>query len=120
MIKKIVILFMLLIGTLNAGEFDMPEDAGNVYERNCVPCHKYQPVSLENAFMDYLKAYSGEFSLKGSLKEFLKNPTNETSLMNNIFLDRFSVKNRTELSDKELDEAIDIYWDIYNVRKKLK
>jgi len=92
----------------------------NPYVRICMECHKFQPVSLENAFMDYLKAYSGEFSVKGSLKAFLKNPTNETSLMNNIFLDRFSVKNKTALSDAELDEAIDIYWDLYNVRNKLK
>ena len=92
----------------------------NIYERNCVTCHKYQPVSLENAFMDYLKTYSGEFSVKVSIKEFLKNPQNETSVMNNIFLDRFSVKNKTDLNDTALEEAIDIYWDIYNVRNKLK
>ena len=119
MIKKVFILICMTVITLYA-EVPASKQPTNVYERECMPCHKYQPVSLENAFMDYLKAYSGEYSLKGSLKAFLKNPKNENSLMNNIFLDRFSVKNKTTLNDEELDEALDVYWDLYNVRNKLK
>jgi hypothetical protein len=92
----------------------------NIYERTCIPCHRYLPVSLEQMFMRYLKTFSGEKTLKTSLKVFLKTPMEETSVMTDLFIDRFSVKDKSLLSDKQLDEAIDIYWDLYNVRNKLK
>ncbi|SFV51268.1 hypothetical protein MNB_SV-12-742 [hydrothermal vent metagenome] len=93
----------------------------NIYEGNCIPCHKYgMPTTLEGMFMKYLKAYSGEISVKSTLKQFLKKPTKEDSIMSSLFLDRFSVKDKSLLSDEDLTKAIDIYWDLYNVRNKLK
>jgi len=93
----------------------------NIYEGNCIPCHKYgMPSSLEKMFMKYLKAYSGETTVKLTLKQFLKNPTKEDSVMSELFLSRFSVKEKSFLSDEDLSKAIDIYWDLYNVRNKLK
>lgn len=91
-----------------------------VYEQNCIPCHKYQPATLEKMFMLYLKTYSVELSFKVSLKEFLQNPTEEKSLIGNKFIEQFSVKNPTKLNDKELDEAIDTYWKLYNPKENLK
>jgi len=93
----------------------------NAYEKNCLPCHNnHFPISLQRMFMLYLKTYSGEMTLKGALKEYLKNPKKETSVMSDLFIDRFGIKEKTTLSDKELDEAIDIYWKLYNVRNKLR
>ncbi len=112
MIKILFLLFSFTIAIFSKTE--------TVYERNCVPCHRYQPASLEKMFMTYLKTYSGELSVKTTLKEFLKNPTEKDSLMSEIFLDRFSVKDKTTLSDKELDEALERYWELYNVKSKLK
>jgi len=91
-----------------------------VYQRNCVPCHRYQPATLEKMFMLYLKTYSVELSFKVSLKEFLQNPTEEKSLIGNKFIEQFSVKNPTDLNETELDEAIDAYWDLYNPKDNLK
>ncbi len=92
----------------------------NVYEKNCLPCHNnHFPISLQRMFMLYLKTYSGEMTLKSALKGYLKNPDKETSVMSDLFIDRFGIKEKTTLSDRELDEAIDIYWDMYNVRNKL-
>jgi len=93
----------------------------NIYEGNCIPCHKYgMPTTLEGMFMKYLKEYSGEISIKETLKQFLKNPTKEDSVMSELFLDKFSVKEKSFLNDDDLAKAIDIYWDLYNVRNKLK
>ncbi|HHD82309.1 MAG TPA: hypothetical protein ENK82_04560 [Campylobacterales bacterium] len=111
MVKKRLLVILL---TLNLGA------TSEVYERNCIPCHKYQPATLEKMFMLYLKTYSVELSFKVSLKEFLKNPTEEKSLIGNKFIDRFSVKNPTDLNETELDEAVDTYWDLYNPRDHLK
>jgi hypothetical protein len=40
-------------------------------------------------------------------------------LMSDLFIERFSVKDKSKLSEQELEEAINIYWDLYNVRNKL-
>jgi len=114
MIKKIVLILAVVV------EIVVAKSVENAYELNCIPCHRYQPASLEKMFMTYLKTYSGEYSLKGSLKEFLKNPKEEKSLMSDLFIERFSVKDKTILNERELDEAIDIYWDLYNVKSKLR
>jgi hypothetical protein len=91
----------------------------NIYTRNCIPCHEYLPSSLERMFMSYLKVYSGELTLKESLKAFLRKPDKEFSVMSDLFLDRFDVKGPTNLTEKELKEAVDIYWRKYNIRNKL-
>ncbi len=114
MVKKIILLGVVCSIVLGADE---PK---NIYEKNCIPCHRYTPASLDKLFMIYLKTYSGELSVKGAIKAFLKNPTEKDSLMNNTFIKNFSVKNKTALTDEELEEAIDIYWELYDVRKKLK
>jgi hypothetical protein len=93
----------------------------DIYTGNCIPCHEYgMPATLERMFMKYLKSYSGEISVKLTLKQFLKNPLKKDSVMSDLFLSRFSVKDKTLLSDEDLTKAIDIYWDLYNVRNKLK
>ena len=115
MIKRATILCLIL--TLSSLA---EEKKQNIYEHNCISCHQHLPISLENMFMRYLQTFSGEETLKVALKSFLKKPMDETSVMTDLFIDRFSVKNKSLLNDKQLDEAIDIYWDLYNVRNKLK
>jgi hypothetical protein len=70
--------------------------------------------------MSYLKVYSGEKTFKESLKSFLRDPDEVSSTMSELFLDRFGVKSKTELNDKELEEAVNLYWEMYNIRNKLK
>jgi hypothetical protein len=118
MIKKMVIISLVLNVMLYAESKEKEEK--NIYERTCLPCHRYLPSSLGDMYMRYLKTFSGEVTFKASLKAFLKEPLEQTSVMSDLFIDRFSVKDKSLLSDKELDEAIDIYWDLYNVRNKLK
>ena len=40
--------------------------------------------------------------------------------MSDLFIERFGIKEKSTLTDKELEEAIDIYWNLYNVRNRLK
>jgi len=119
-IIKIVLIASLLFNLSFAETKPKKEENLNIYEKECIPCHKYFPASLERMFMTYLKVYSGELTLKASLKAFLKRPDIELSVMSDMFLENFSVKEKSKLSNKELDEAINIYWDLYNVRNKLK
>ena len=107
--RKILLLILFTFG-LNA----------NVYKEVCISCHQSIPAKLDKMFLRYLKENSVELGFKISLKEFLKNPTEEKSLVGNSFIENFSVKDPTELNETQLDEAIGIYWDLYNPKDNLK
>lgn len=113
-----IILVLIFTLVLSGKEIEL-ENRHNVYNKNCLPCHKYLPYSLEKIYMLYLKTFSGEKTFKASLKAFLKKPLEETSVMPDEWIEDFSVKEKTILTDKELDEAINSYWELYDVRNKL-
>lgn len=95
-------------------------NAADVFETNCVRCHKTLPVSIDKYFYRYLLKYSGEKALKESMFEYMKKPTKEKTIMPEAFINRFGVKKKTKLSDKKLKEALDIYWEKYKVFGQLK
>ncbi len=119
MINKIALVLLLTL-SLTGKELEVElEKKYNVYKQHCLPCHEHLPYSLEKIYMLYLKTFSGELTFKASLKAFLKEPMEETSVMPDEWIENFSVKEKTILTDKELDEAIDSYWELYDVRNKL-
>ena len=94
--------------------------AQNVYEWNCIHCHKDLPTSLQQMFKEYLLVYSGEQNVKAGIKHYLKYPNRSISVMSDLFIDNFGIKKKTTLSPEELDEAVDIYWEKFKVVNKLK
>ncbi len=107
---KIVFLALLLAAQL----------AANPYYENCIPCHKNLPVDLDKLFYNYLLKYSSEERVKGALRDYLQSPKESKSVMSEPFLKRFGVKAKTTLSDKELEQAIDVYWELFKVFGKLE
>ena len=114
-----IALFLLLSISLFAKNLDKNDT--NIYERNCVPCHKKFPISLEKLFFRYLLKYSSEKSVKQALIDYLKDPNYYTTVITESnLIDKYGLKQKTKLTDKELKEAIDIYWEKYKVIGKLK
>ena len=111
-IKKLIILFCCAVLFLNAKE--------NIYQRNCIACHKNQAVSLDKLFYRYLLKYSSEKNVKKALFDYLKKPSYFKTVMPSGYINRYGIKLPSKLSDKELKKAIDIYWDKYKVFGKLK
>ena len=110
MVKKICIV-MLLSSAMYAQ---------NIYEKKCVSCHASLPTSLQGMFMRYLLVYSGEKNVKAGLKHYLKYPNKDISVMSDLFINTYGVKDKTRLSDEMLDEILDIYWEKFKVFDKLK
>ena len=118
--EKIVLIFLFFISLLIAEDVNKTTSK-NVYERNCVPCHKSFPISLEKLFFRYLLKYSSEKSVKQALIDYLKDPNYYTTVITESdLIDRYGLKSETNLSDEDLREAIDIYWDKYKVIGRLK
>jgi len=110
MVKKLYIIVLLTVSLF----------AQNAYDKHCVACHKSLPTSLQGMFMRYLLVYSGEKNVKAGLKYYLKYPRKDTSVMSDLFVRTYGIKKQTNLSDKVLDEAIDVYWEKFKVFEKLK
>jgi len=92
----------------------------NAYEKYCVNCHANLPASLHRMFFNYLLIYSSQENTKEAIIYYLKTPDRDISMMSDLFLDTIGVKQPTKLSDKELKEAVDIYWKKYNVIDKIQ
>jgi len=109
MVRGILVSLLLVLGL-----------EANIYKDNCVKCHERLPVSIDKYFYKYLLIYSSENDMKHAMINYLKVPIKETTVMSDSFISRFGVKRKTSLSEKELDEAIEIYWEKYKVFGKLK
>lgn len=92
----------------------------SAYETNCVACHKEMEVGIDKFFYRYLLVFSSEVSLKAALKDYLQYPMKEKTLLPEGLVARFGIKKTTKLNEKELDEAIDTYWQTYKLIGRLK
>ncbi len=107
---RLILIVVLSLNILNA----------NVYKNSCINCHKKLPVSIDKYFYRYLLKYSSEKNVKNAMTSYLKNPNKDTTIMPEAFIKRFGIKKKTKLNNKQLKEALDIYWEKYKVFGKLK
>ena len=108
MVKKLLIINFLFLSILNGSEF----------EKNCLSCH-----TNEFQFQMFMKKYtikhSSEKRIKKAIFEYLKNPSYTTSLLPFGYLNRFGIKDKSNLEDKDLKDMIDIYYKNYNLKSKI-
>lgn len=93
---------------------------GNVYEKNCLACHKNLPVSIDKYFYRYLLKYSSQRSVKKAMMDYMIQPSKEKTIMPEAFISRFGIKKQSNLSKQELEKAINTYWNEYKVFGQLK
>ncbi len=110
MVKKVILFIVLTSGVFSQ----------DVYERHCVGCHKDLPTSLQQMFKEYLQTYSGEENVKAVLKHYLRHPSKSISAMSELFIDTYGIKKKSILNERELNEAINVYWERFKVFDKLK
>lgn len=110
MVKKIILIILL---TLQLFSLD-------IYEKKCVNCHKMLMIDLKDMYFKYLKRYSSEKSVKSVMMYYLENPNIDMTVMPKEYTRLFGIKSKSKLSDQDLKEAIDIYWQKYKVKDNLK
>lgn len=92
----------------------------DIFDKECVYCHKMITVSLKDVYFKYLLRYSSEKSVKSVMFFYLKNPNKNLSVMPKEYIRVFGIKEKAKLSDDDLKKAIDIYWQRYKVFGKIK
>ena len=111
MVKRILVLLFIFYTSLTQA---------SVYKNNCIKCHQDLPVSIDKYFYRYLLKHSSETNVKKAMKEFLNNPSKSKTIMPEAFINRFGVKNKSSLTNEQLDEALNVYWQEYKIFGKLK
>lgn len=91
---------------------------GNTFEKNCLQCHQNE-FQLQMFMKKYSLKYSSKRMIKTAIFDYLKNPTFKNSVLPFGFLNRFGIKNKTHLGDRELKKMIDIYYQRYNLKDKI-
>ncbi len=71
-------------------------------------------------FFNYLLVYSGEKNTKAGLFYYMRYPYKEISVMSELFIQTIGIKKPLDISNRELREAIDIYWEKYRVIGRVK
>jgi len=89
------------------------------FEKNCVECH-FAKQQLEIFISRYTIKYSSETRIKDAIYNYLKNPTQKSSVMPQGFLNRFGIKKPSQLSDSELKNSIDEYYRKYNFKDRIR
>lgn len=93
---------------------------GNVYDQKCIECHKELSYSLQEIFMRYLLAYGGENNVKAGMLHYFMYPSKDISVMPKDFLLENKVYDHGSSKEKDLKNAIDVYWEKYKVKGRLK
>jgi len=88
------------------------------FEHNCRNCH-FQESQLQMFMSRYTLLYSSEKRIKKALYEYLQNPIEKNSVMPKGFLNRWGVKEKSLLEEKELMKSIDEYYEKYNLKQLL-
>jgi len=107
MVKTMLLIFVLS-SFLNASSF----------KKECLHCHT-NDLKFNMMMKKYTIKYSSEKRIKKSIFEYLKNPTQDKSVLPLGYINRFGIKEKTKLDNKILKDMIDIYYKQFNLKSKI-
>jgi len=91
-----------------------------ILERNCLGCHREQRLPDTLIYRRYLLKYSSTNRIEKALANYLKHPSQSTSIMPAEFFLRFPMREPTQMDDATLHENIRRYLNYFDVRKRLR
>ncbi|MBD3807297.1 MAG: hypothetical protein IE880_01115 [Epsilonproteobacteria bacterium] len=94
--------------------------SSDIYSQKCVGCHKDMSYSLQEIFMRYLLAYGGENNVKAGMLHYFMYPSKDISVMPKDFLEENKINSHSNIDENALKRSINIYWEKYKVKDRLK
>ena len=113
---KLSITFIVLTLSLFAVESVVNNDA---LEINCLHCHQEQQIPSNLISKRYLMHYSTDKRVEEAMFKYLKDPKKEHSIMPAPFFSKFPMKEKSMLDDVSLKQNIKVFFEKYNMKKKL-
>ncbi len=93
--------------------------ASTDFQTKCITCHKAEGIPMQELYKRYLVKYSSHRAIKAAMLKYLKNPSIETSIMPEPFINKFGIQKKPSLSDEALKKYIDQLVNTYSLKKKL-
>jgi len=91
---------------------------GSSFEQNCLSCHS-KDFKFAMMMKKYTQKYSSEKRIKEAIFEYLKEPSALKAILPYEYINRFGIKEKSNLDDKTLREMIDIYYEMFNIKSKI-
>lgn len=91
---------------------------GSTFKENCLSCHE-KDFKFNMILKKYTQKYSSERKIKEAIFEYLREPSVEKAILPYEYINRFGIKEKSELDDKTLREMIDIYYEMFNLKDKI-
>lgn len=113
--KIILLYFLLHTGLYAQGQ----QGEKQQLETQCLQCHMIHQIPNELIYQRYLMKYSTDDGMGKAIKEYLKNPEKENSIMPLPFFLKFPMKEAFVSDDENLEKNIRAFLDMYDVKKKL-
>ena len=88
-------------------------------QKECLLCHTQQLIPSEMIFRRYLLKYSSTSAIKQKIYAYLKAPSTQASIMPKQFFKKFPIKEPSKLDNKTLQDLIDAYVGLYDIRKRI-
>ena len=108
MVKKLALTTFLIFSISNATDF----------ENSCLKCHN-NSFQFQMFMKRYTIKYSSERRIKNAIFNYLKNPSYKESVLPFGYINRFGIKDKTDLSDHDLKKMINVYYERYNIKSKI-
>ncbi|HIP46158.1 MAG TPA: hypothetical protein EYG95_01225 [Campylobacterales bacterium] len=94
-------------------------EASQDFQDRCIQCHKTEGIPAEALYKRYLIKYSSQTKIKEAMLTYLKNPSIETSIMPEPFINKFGLQKRMSISEEALKKYINELVENYDVKKRL-
>ena len=108
--------FIVLTLSLLAGESTVHNAD---LEQKCLHCHQEQQIPSNLISKRYLMKYSTDKRIEEAMFKYLKDPKKEHSIMPSPFFSKFPMKEKSVLDDVSLKQNIKVFFEKYNMKKKL-
>lgn len=113
---KLSMIVIVLTLSIFASESTVSSDS---LEVNCLHCHQEQQIPSNLIAKRYLMQYSTDKRIEDAMFKYLKDPKKEHSIMPTPFFSKFPMKEKILLDDVSLKQNIKVFFEKYNMKKKL-
>ena len=98
--------------------FSITASGDETFDHACVACHSTNIPDLQTLYFRYLQRYGSTERSFDAMRQYLQNPTIQGSTLPPQVLKSFGL--HPPLSPALLDQMIPLYFEKYDVKKRLK
>ena len=113
------VIFVWLMFSLGVFAANISIDDKQQVQQKCLQCHNQEQIPNALIYRRYLMKYSTQEAMKTAILKYLKDPTQENSIMPHPFFSKFPMKEASDLDEVDLKKNIQTFLDTFDLKKNL-